>query len=447
LIVYYLLAFLGEQLARTGKISVVEGSFIPIVVSVFAIAWFSLSFKLNLSTDRFSWVGSRLRPKEQSILPRLRRNLFIDVTTGLRDFDLIVNLAKYYFLTLGFLAAVFVIFTAFELWKFAGIIDGGVRLLINYLLFLLPFVYIQLAPSAAMIAVLATYVIKSRQNEIVTWTSAGQSVYRILVPCMVFMAALGIINWQIQERLAPKTNQTQDELRTQLRSRGVTANQSGKYWVANDARIYSFEIDKSASDNETRYSSPCSTTCGVKNLTIYEFESVGHHLQTLYRVPSADWGDDKIVFAGEIQRIDLKEGRFEVHTQNGGELAEASNPFGEIRKKPSHLTTSETREQLRNSDSEIEQRSFGVALQKKYSTIILPLIIAAFTAPFALSLSRKGKAVTVGYAVGLWLLFMGTTSAFDQLGLNGNLSPVLAVWAPLVLFAMLGTYLLSRVKT
>jgi lipopolysaccharide export LptBFGC system permease protein LptF len=34
-----------------------------------------------------------------------------------------------------------------------------------------------------MIAILATYVIKSRRNEIVTWTAAGQSIYRLLFPC------------------------------------------------------------------------------------------------------------------------------------------------------------------------------------------------------------------------------------------------------------------------
>ena len=100
-----------------------------------------------------------------------------------------------------------------------------------------------------------------------------------------------------------------------------------------------------------------------------------------------------------------------------------------------------------NSESEIEQRSFSVALQKKYTTLFLPFIIALFTAPFALSLSRKGKVVTIGYAVGLWLLFMGITAAFEQFGLNGFLSPAFAVWTPLMLFAMLGVYLLSKVKT
>ncbi|MBK9171948.1 MAG: hypothetical protein IPM28_02935 [Chloracidobacterium sp.] len=54
---------------------------------------------------------------------------------------------------------------------------------------------------------------------------------------------------------------------------------------------------------------------------------------------------------------------------------------------------------------------------------------------------------TVGMAVGLWLIFMGVSSAFEQFGLGGSLTPRMAVWAPLVLFGAFGVYLLSRVRT
>src|SRR2546423_6072199 len=103
------------------------------------------------------------------------------------------------------------------MWKFAGTIDGGMMLLIRYLFFLLPFMYLQIAPSSAMIGTLATYVIKSRQNEIVTWTSAGQSVYRLLLPCFLLMVLLGIMNWEIQERIMPRSNQLQDAARNLIR--------------------------------------------------------------------------------------------------------------------------------------------------------------------------------------------------------------------------------------
>ncbi len=450
LIGYYMLAFLGEQLARTDKISVVSGGLMPMVATAAVIIWFTYSKRL----DFWSGFGDRIREfaarfRRDSTRPQTR-NVFMDLTTGLRDFDLVFNLLRYFLLTLAFLAAVFVIFTAFELWKFAGTIDGGIVLLIKYLLYLLPFIYIQLAPSAAMVGTLATYVIKSRQNEIVTWTSAGQSVYRLLLPCFALMVLIGIFNIGVQELVLPHTNRTQDELRTQIRSRGVVTNRSGKFWVANDRRIYSFE-PAVASDNERGilggWAYASDNDKAVRNLSVYEFGEREAKLQTIYRAPEAVWERDRIRFIGEVVKVDLTGGVTNSQAQTGGELAETANPFLELRAKPSHLNISDTKAKVANSESELEKRTFEVALQKKYTTLLLPFVIALFTAPFALSLSRKGKVVTVGYAVALWLLFMGITNVFEQFGLNGFLAPTIAVWSPLMLFSMFGIYLLSKVKT
>lgn len=451
--------------------------------------------------------------------------MFVDITTGLRDFDLIRNLLKNFVLTLCFLSAIFIIFTAFELWKFAGSIDGGVFLLTKYLFYLMPFVYLQIAPSAAMIGTLATYVIKSRQNEIVTWTSAGQSVYRLLMPCFLLMLLLGGVNWMIQEQLLPTANQLQDAARNQIRNRGIPVEQKGKYWVANEKRIYSFEfasdnekpiallegaigesyvfqshrthtikqgselsvggklavwqgynlvsvlavspetsvagsspvmglimlppfvlaVQPSASDNEKTFGT-CSAGC-IKNLIVYEFADNGEKLQFVYRANQAVWESGRIRFVGEVEKNSLKDGKIETSTDSGGELVETLNPFAELRKKPNHLNTPQLKRQIAAADSDLDRRNLSVGYEKKYTTLFLPFVMALFTAPFSLSLSRKGKAATVGYAVGLWLLFTGTSSVFEQLGLNGMLPEAVAVWAPLVIFSLFGVYLLSKVKT
>lgn len=490
LIGFYLLAFLGEQLARTGKISVFQGSLLPMFGSLAAILWFNYSRKIDFWSGWGMRIGSAIKEIWARHSKIQLRNLFVDLTTGLRDFDIVRNLLKNFVLTLVFLSAIFIIFTAFELWKFAGTFDGGVFLLAKYLFYLLPFIYLQVAPSAAMIGTLATYVIKSRQNEIVIWTSAGQSVYRLLLPCFLLMLVIGGLNWVVQEKLLPHSNQQQDATRNLLRNRGVPENAPGKYWVANEKRIYSFELETakspgrqtlrsgskiedvkpaiSASDNEQSIISGgnvtkvlttvisasdndktdvnCSANC-VKNLTVYQFADNGENLQSVYRASRATWENGRIRFLGNIEKDDLADGKIVSSSQTGGEIAELANPFANLRTKPNHLNTSELKGQIAAADSEIETRNLTVALEKKYTTIFLPFVMALFTAPFSLSLSRKGKAATVGYAIGLWLLFTGTSSVFEQLGLNGLLSPPLSVWSPLFIFALFGIYLLSKVKT
>jgi lipopolysaccharide export LptBFGC system permease protein LptF len=464
---YYILAFVGELFARTGVLPPLVGGLLPIAGSLLAVIWFNYSTRvgiLSFATDRIAGIAKKFRTAPDKLQPR---NLFVDITTGIRDLDIALNLAKYFLLSLGFLAAVFAIFTAFDLWRSAGAIDGGTALLGTYLFFLLPFMYLQIAPSAAMIATLATYVIKSRQNEIVTWTSAGQSVYRLLMPCFLATAVLGLINWQVQERVLPAANQRQDAIRSQIRNLGKPDDAPGRVWMANEGRIYAF-TPMHASDNETqghddlstRNSSAarrnvasdnakrgCSAGC-VKDLNIYELaKGRDDELQSVYRAKLGFWQNGNIVLSGNVETDDLREGKIDTTILDRKELAETVNPFTETHEKPSHLNIAGIKEQIATTDSDLDRRSLSVALQKRYATLFLPLIIALFTAPFALSLDRKGKAATVGYAVGLWLLFTGTSSVFEQFGLNASLSPAFAVWSPLVIFALFGVYLLTKVRT
>lgn len=438
LVVYYLLALFGEQLARTEKTSAFVGSLFPVVVSVVLI------FRLFWSSRLFS-SGTFVNLKRQfdfdfgggSANKKIGRGFWVGLLYGMLDFDIISSLIKYLLLTLAFLSSIYVIFTAFELWKFAGTINDGFILLIKYLIFLIPFIYIQLVPSAVMIAVLATYVIKSRRNEIVTWTAAGQSIYRLLFPCLLLMIGLGMINWQIQERILPRTNQIQDDLRNQMRNRGIVANKEGKYWVANDNRIYSFQIDQNiVSGSQT-----------VKNLSVYDFSPTDSRLQTVYRIPQAVWNDEQITFAADAVKSSFIDDKIETAAIGGGSLAEKNNPFKELSEKPNHLDAAQTEEHWQNSESETERRTYAVALEKKYTTGFLPLLITVFTAPFALSLSRRGKVAAVGSAVAVWLVFLGMTSYFEQFGLNGYLSPAIAVWSPLFLFTIFGVFLMSKIKT
>lgn len=437
LVTYYLLALLGEQLARTNRISVFAASLIPISISCLFIAWFFLEnrFFLKKSSGFFGRKfnsGFAVNPKIFS-----KQNFNIDLATRILDLDIILNLLKYFFFTFAFLTAIYMIFTAFELWKFAGEVNNGVGLLITYLFFLIPFIYIQLAPSALMIAILATFVIKSRQNEVVTWAAAGQSVYRLLLPCFGLMIFFGIINWGIQEWVTPKTNITQDEIRNRLRGRGVLTKQTGKNWVANDQRIYSFELSENINPANQK----------VNNLTIYEFSADDSRLTTIYKTAQANWEKDKIKLSENAEKFTWFGNKAEISRVSNIEITEKSNPFKPINEKPSHLNTSEIKKQINNTDSEVEQINYEVALEKKLTTPFLPFVIALFTAPFALSLSRTGKVLTIGYAVAIWLMFIGVTGTFEQLGLNGLIAPKIAVWGPIFLFAIFGGYLLTKVKT
>jgi lipopolysaccharide export LptBFGC system permease protein LptF len=253
----------------------------------------------------------------------------------------------------------------------------------------------------------------------------------------------------------PSANVVQEDLRAQIRGRGVAPSRSGRQWVATDQRIYSYE-QVPASDNERAAlnilppagnNTPASDNVKrLFNLVIYDFDKDGR-LQLVYRSGSAIWEAGRVVFEGRVEKSNFNGGTISTEYLMGGEVDAVLNPFRGVGRKPSQLTSGELKDEILKSGADVERRSLEVPLQNKYAAVFLPFIIALFTAPFALSLSRKGKVVTVGYAIGLWLVFTGVTSIFGQIGLNGGLSPEMAVWSPLVLFFMLGIYLLSKIRT
>lgn len=439
LISYYLIGLLGEQLARTQTISVLSAFLIPLFTSVFVISWLLLSQRLRIAgrNSLIAWVKSAVSEadKAATVNTLSRKSSYIDLTTGILDLDLIQNLIKNYLLTFGFLTSIYMLFTAFELWKFAGNMENGVMLLATYLVFLIPFIYIEIAPSALMIATLATYIIKSRQNEIVTWTSAGRSVYRLLLPCFVFMIAVGIANFAIQETILSAANRKQDVLRQQIRSGNKSPGKTERTWIAADNRIISFQ---NASDN---------VFSRVKNLLIFNFENKDHEITSFTRVDSGKFNRNQLVFITKPEQFIFNEKDI-INPESLNQINIAvSDQAGIVFNKPSHLNIRETSKKIEQSGSESDKRTYLISLYKKYSTPFLPFIITLFTAPFALSLSRKGNVVTLGYAVAIWLLFMGVTKTFEQFGSSGYLSPIFSVWGPLMIFTILGIYLISKLRT
>ncbi|MBL8182436.1 MAG: LptF/LptG family permease [Blastocatellia bacterium] len=544
LVGYYLISFGAEQLARTGRFPAALTGLVPTIGALAMSVWFWLTSRFTpIGADLFNFAGlfnrlGRDGKKGQT------RNRFIGLTTGIRDLDIVIQLSRFFALSVVFVSALFIVFTAFDLWKFAGNSADGVGLLVKYLFFLLPYIFLQIAPTAVLIAVVATLVTKSRQHEFVTWAAAGQSAYRALVPCLLFALAVGIVSFAVQEGIAPSTNKLQDSLRAQIRSGGSATAGKGRAWAAGNGRIYSFKVGAgaavrpsrtlgsasdndtqyrpdlaeqanhssrqfAASDNETSYAVPqiegrgeasgavpdrgldagdqgdgvnqnfvavagpgtaqaliASSTLLAQNanasasdnetqaapcslcptdLLIYEFDTTGLRLQTVYRSEFARFEKGKVRLAGKTEMFTVANG--ETAMSGDFEFAESADPFEEAIGKPSHLTLTELRRQINATDAESEKNMLGVSLQKRLTILLLPLVIALFAAPLTLSLSGKGNISHIAFAVAGWLLLIGSISVFSQFGESGQLDPIAAAWAPLIIMTLIGGYLISRMRT
>ena len=436
LLIYYLVTLLSEQLARTGTIPVVAAGVIPLLGSSVVISWLYFSRRRNVHEIPLYGAVERLisgLSKQRKGKGARSASVF---SRAILDADIIKNVTRNYLLTLGFLTSMFIVFTAFELWKFAGTISNGVALLAAYLVYLIPFVYLQISPSALMVAAIATFVVKTRQNEVVTWAASGRSVYRLLFPCFAVAFAVGAFNFGIQELVLPVSNRMQDELRDQIRSRNDLLKRKDTYWVAGSDAIISFK-QFGASDNEKN----------VEDLRVFRFKKDSPTLDSVVTADTAKWEGTDVSVISKGRQLEWNEAGVSRESSITGIVRLRTDPFQQSITKPTHLSLRETARKLGTVLSDSERRTYTVSMYKKYGTVFLPLVIILFTTPFSLSIHRTGNVVTIAYAAGLWLVYMGVTTIFEQMGQSGVLPASIAIASPFIIFSLIGLAMLSRIRT
>jgi lipopolysaccharide export LptBFGC system permease protein LptF len=67
--------------------------------------------------------------------------------------------------------------------------------------------------------------------------------------------------------------------------------------------------------------------------------------------------------------------------------------------------------------------------------------------PFAVTTGRRGAMYGIGLGIVLAIIYWTTMSVFAAIGAGGVMLPLLAAWAPNILFAAFGAYLLLTVRT
>ncbi|HEU5133193.1 MAG TPA: LptF/LptG family permease, partial [Pyrinomonadaceae bacterium] len=245
-IIYYLLSLLGESFARADTISPYLG---PWLATIFILALSLLLLFVNripfLSSVSILSRGPKGSAPAAKVAKIKQRGLSALGFPNLMDATLFRSLALSFLVCFVALAAIFNIFTLFELWRFIAVTHPGAGLVARYLLFLLPLITVELFPATMLISVLVTYALLARRHEAIAWWASGQSVYRLMLPGFFFALAIALGSWAVQEYIMPGTNLKQDALRARIRggeARAIT--RTGRQWLASTdtRRFYSYEF-------------------------------------------------------------------------------------------------------------------------------------------------------------------------------------------------------------
>ena len=442
LLIYYLVTLGGDQLARAGSLPPLVGAWVATVLTM-ALGIGLLAYRRQQIGNWFRWFakdkpaagpGDHVAP-----LGARRARLWVASFPTLLDVSILRTMGLSFLFGFVALVLIFNVFTTFELWRFIAANRAAMKLVVQYLFYLLPLVSVELLPGSVLVAALMTYAMIARRREAVAWWASGQSVYRLMLPGLGFAILIASGSWFIQERVMPQANVMQDNLRARIRGNiAQLASGSERRWLVSTdgARIYSYEFD------ERRQV--------LLKPAIYEFDE---HQIELTRVTMGEEGKWLSANEFEISRaqwIDLNESRVARQSAEQIRIARVDPPsvFRPTVDRPSQLNADRLRAYIKNlKDRGADTPALAVALQRKYAAPFGVIVMALIGMPLAISFGRKSTVVALCSAVAVSLAFWLVSGGFQQLGEHALLPPAPAVWTPIVIFACGGLYFISRVRT
>jgi LPS export ABC transporter permease LptG len=441
-VIYYLISLLGESMARVGSISPYIGPWLATAVTLLMTCFLLFRKRIpSFSIPQFKFGSGG--NKHTGLTVRAKQ----DVTRGvgaigfpnLMDASLLKTLIASFIVGFVALAVIFNIFTLFELWRFIAVTHAGAGLVGRYLLFLMPLVAVELFPATMLISILVTYALMAKRHEAIAWWACGQSVYRLMLPGLVFALAMAGCSWLVQEQLMPGANLKQDALRARIRggeARAITG--TGRQWLASTDthRFYSYEFDESKGT--------------LSEPTIYELDADAVHLTKIINGKSGAWIAPNKLKVSNIDTLAFNEMKVlhETAPETVLDNVEAQQVFKPSVDKPSQLSAPGLNFYLKAAKQRGEDVSaLSVALQRKYAAPFGVIIMAIMGMPLAVSYGRKGTIIALCAAVVVSIAYWAVGGGFQQLGNHGLLRPEIAGWSPLLIFAAAGTFFLSKVRT
>jgi len=447
---YYFALSAGIAFARQGKVPPVLGVWGADIA--FALAGLILLFRVQRSSlDVISfravwkdfvqkfWRGG-LKTKTAESTSLLRK--------GGSRFPLILDdyVLRQFLEYLGLILATFIVLTlVFSFFELLGdIVRNRIALITvgEYLVNVIPSMLYLMTPLSVLIAVLVTFGLLQKSNELTAMKATGISLYRLVVPVLVLAGMLSIALFLFDQFYLPHANKRQDALRNEIKGKPAQTylNPQHKWIFGEHHEIYYYEFFDSERNQ-------------FANLSVFDLDPKAFALTERTFASRVFWNDSlrKWIFErGWVRTLaptNVKDYRtFDVTTFS--DIDEPPSYFKKEVKQYSEMNFDELKSYIR----ELEQGGFEVVrlkvqLYRKLSFPLITLVMSILAIPFALSAGRQGALRGVATAIGIAVVYWITSGLFEAMGNVNQLPAALAAWSPDVIFALAGGYFMLKVPT
>ncbi len=349
------------------------------------------------------------------------------------------------------LLSAYAIFVVVELRQ---LLDGLIRfrrppgLLIEYFKYFAPGKLGLILPVSCLVAAVVAFTILGRSGELTALKASGTSMRRATLPVLALTLALCGVSFVIEDQLAPVTNQKALAVRDRIqgkppRTYGMPAG--GRWTFGSANRLYHYRL---YDPNRQMFQGLSVLTIDRETPSILE-----HRFATLARWNGRAWVLEK----GWRRTFPARGSVGEFETYDEGEVCALDPPETFGRREavlniganlPDQMSVAEIREQVRSlRDSGYDTTRLEVAFHSRIAQPLTPFVMVLLGLPFAFQVGRRGSLYGIGIALLLVIVYWATFAVFNALGFETVLPPVLASWAPNVLYGLLGSYLLLYVRT
>ena len=355
------------------------------------------------------------------------------------DFYILRGFLTYFFWALTACTTLFLLLTVFELLD--SVMRNSISLitLADYLFFLLPQIFIIAIPMSILLSALVNLGVMEKDSEITAVKASGWSLYRLAVPIITAAAVFSLGLFFLQDYILPYANNRQDNLRNYIMNKPArTSKHPERKWIIGEhERIYNYGYF----DGNQNYFS---------DLNVYEVDFDMNRLRRRIYAEHARVGDGIWTLENGWLR-DYESEQFELFEKKAVSLPERSGYFKRELFQPKE-SSKFTYLELRQYISYLRQSGYNavelqVELYKKIAFPFSCLIMALVGIPFAFTTGRKGAFVGIGFSIAIAVIYWGVSGAFEAMGNYGLLLPLIAAWAPNILFAAAGLTMFLTTRT
>jgi LPS export ABC transporter permease LptG/LPS export ABC transporter permease LptF len=316
---------------------------------------------------------------------------------------------------------------------------GTWSMLGTFMIFTTPQYLYYIVPLSVLLASLVTIAIFTKNSELIVMKACGISLYRIALPMVAGALAAGAFLFALEQTVLGPANRRAQTIRHVLSGGSPEAiDVLNRRWVVGrDGAIYHYaQFDPRAH----RFT----------GLWVYEFDRGMRRITQRTFARDAQYTGAAWDIEGGWTRTFDETGEPASFTEFADMQRAFESPelFSTEPPDPEFMSFTQLRaytEQLAASGFDVVRQR--VALYRKLSFPFVTIVMTLIAVPFAVTIGRSGAMAGIGVGIGIALAYWTTILFFAAIGSGGLLTPMLAAWAPNLLFGAGAAYLLLTVRT